>query len=81
MAQLKGLSEDLLKTQTAVSSLRTEVQKINTQIATEIEKAQQELGKTTQLTADILKKEVAPISTAIDRVARGFSNRKKPKRP
>jgi hypothetical protein len=72
MTQLMSLSDDLLKAKDAVQVLSEEVKDINQQISLEIEKTRGELGKTTELTAETLRKEVAPLANAIEQVAANF---------
>ena len=73
LTALEGLSADLLDTKTTVQSLRNDVEKINTQISSEIAGAREELAKTTDMASDILKLEIAPITNAINQVAQDFA--------
>lgn len=73
MNELSGLSADLIKTKDAVLLLRKEVQQINSQITSEIQNTKKELGKTTDQAAKILKEQVQPITTAIQKVSADFA--------
>ena len=60
LADLDGLTQDLLDTNNIIRSLRTEVEGINTQISQELTKARDEISKTSGMAADLLKQEITP---------------------
>jgi chromosome segregation ATPase len=72
LSQLEELSATLSQTKHTVQSLREEVEEINGQITIEIRTARKELSKTSEMAADILKLEIAPITRAIKKVSEDF---------
>jgi hypothetical protein len=72
LADLDGLTQDLLDTNNIIRSLRTEVEGINTQISQELTKARDEISKTSGMAADLLKQEITPITNAINKISEDF---------
>ena len=72
LADLDGLTQDLLDTNNIIRSLRTEVEEINTQISLELIKARDEISKTSGMAAELLKLEIIPITNAINKLSEDF---------
>jgi len=72
MRQLDQLSNQLVAARNTVAGVANAVEDINQSIAAEVRKAQAELGKTTAVTEEMLRQQVAPIARAIESVARDF---------